>query len=165
MFVSAIQVSYRFEAPKKLRFVVIDIDKVGGKMEEQRLIGTIISFFLFLIKFPRIFLFFFLNCGDYETTAAQIIAAVGQSWIMPLVPPSGSKKAAGLINVTAEEVRDFSLTVHFHFAGKKLDRKDFFKIGRSDPFLRISRKRSDNTWERVHQVRFRIFFYIRVIFN
>lgn len=92
---------------------------------------------------------------------AQIIASVGQSWSMPLVAPSGQRasKKPGIINVTAEEARDFALTVHFHFAGKKLDRKDFFNMGRSDPFLRISRKRADGTWELVHQVIFHFFLF------
>ena len=44
-FATPIVLDYRFEERQNLRFLVVDIDKEGGKLEEQEIIGTVISFY------------------------------------------------------------------------------------------------------------------------
>ena len=58
--------------------------------------------------------------------------------------------SVGTIVINSKETSDSALSVIFHLAGHKLARKDFF--GKSDPFLRIYRKRNDGTYDVVHKV-------------
>ena len=59
-FAKAIITTFKFEEQQRLRFVVIDVDKENGKISDQDLIGTLISFQIFCF-YKNIFAFFFLN--------------------------------------------------------------------------------------------------------
>ncbi|KAI8827199.1 KIAA1599 protein-like protein [Fimicolochytrium jonesii] len=112
-FAKAIELDYYFEEEQKLRFVVIDIDKPNGRIQDQDLLGT------------------------YETTLANILSASGQHIQKPLVHPTNPNGKAGYLRVAAEEVTDSKSVIKMTFHGQKLDKKDFF--GKSDPFFQISK--------------------------
>ena len=110
-FTKSIVVDYYFEQVQHLKFVVLDIDKPTGSIEDQDVIG------------------------EAYTTVGNILGAQGQRVTKQL--QNSKKKNAGTITVSAEEVQDMRMAVKLRFSGRHLDKKDFF--GKSDPFFRISR--------------------------
>ena len=52
-FAKAIITTFKFEEQQRLRFVVIDVDKENGKIADQDLIGTLISFSIFFTTFKN----------------------------------------------------------------------------------------------------------------
>ena len=72
-------------------------------------------------------------------------------------------KNVGEITIFAEEMKDIQMNVFLRFEGRNLDKKDWF--GKSDPFLRILRKRQDNSWEAVHKVLLIFTTYFYQLFN
>ncbi|KAJ3127828.1 Copine-8 [Nowakowskiella sp. JEL0407] len=111
-FVTKITTPFIFEETQLLRFVVIDIDGNSTRIEDHDLLGV------------------------YETNLSSIITANGRSVMKPLQHPK-KKTNNGYIMISATEVTENRMNVKLHFAGRKLDKKDFF--GKSDPFFVINR--------------------------
>eukprot|EP00298_Acanthocystis_sp_HF-20_P011657 c19505_g1_i1.p1 GENE.c19505_g1_i1~~c19505_g1_i1.p1 ORF type:complete len:525 (+),score=213.29 c19505_g1_i1:125-1699(+) len=123
-FTTLIEMEYWFEESQPLRIVVVDVDNPKSKdLKKQDYIGS------------------------FETRLAAVITAPGQELTGPL-KLDNSQGARGIITIRAEEKTESKQSVELHFAGEKLDSKDFF--GKSDPFLKIFRARENGAWEAVH---------------
>ncbi|TPX67655.1 hypothetical protein SpCBS45565_g03617 [Spizellomyces sp. 'palustris'] len=116
-FAKGIVIDYYFEEEQRLKFVVMDIDKPNGSIQDQDLLGT------------------------FETTLATIVTASGQALQRPLAHPNRAK--AGYIKIVAEEQTNLKHVVKMTYHGRDLDKKDFF--GKSDPFYQISRTQEDGS--------------------
>eukprot|EP01135_Chromosphaera_perkinsii_P010266 Nk52_evm8s2085 gene=Nk52_evmTU8s2085 len=123
VFTEHVCVDYCFERVQKMMFKVIDVDDQSQVLERQDLIG------------------------DFTCTLGQIMGSRGGTIRGELVDGKGRK--GGVVHVSAEEVQDMKAVLHLQFTGIGLTKKDFF--GKSDPFLRISRMRSDGSFQAVHK--------------
>ena len=86
--------------------------------------------------------------GMAEIVLADLVSG-GCKMVQKLTNPKHSTKDCGSITINAEEISSNKSSVIFGIYGQHLDKKDFF--GKSDPFLRISKSREDNTFVSVHQ--------------
>eukprot|EP01096_Ripella_sp_DP13-Kostka_P000596 TRINITY_DN1064_c2_g1_i2.p1 TRINITY_DN1064_c2_g1~~TRINITY_DN1064_c2_g1_i2.p1 ORF type:complete len:956 (+),score=432.93 TRINITY_DN1064_c2_g1_i2:97-2964(+) len=125
VFSKSIVVEYHFERVQELRFSVFDIDSESTRIDDHDFIGSV------------------------DTTLGEIMGARGQSKNFALKNPGSSDHKLGIIKVSGEEVRDLKYTVTFQLKASKLDKKDLF--GKSDPFIRILRKKLDGTYDAVHK--------------
>eukprot|EP00039_Didymoeca_costata_P030889 m.31966 g.31966 ORF g.31966 m.31966 type:complete len:532 (+) comp8364_c0_seq2:55-1650(+) len=125
-FVTPINVNYFFEEVQQLRLTVYDSDanQGGGSLQQHDFIG------------------------ECEATLGEVVGAGGGHFSKPLLQKEGKKKG-GIINVEANEVKESNSSITLHFAGKHLDKKDFF--GKSDPYLEISYENSVGGWSVVHK--------------
>jgi len=71
--------------------------------------------------------------GRMECSLGEVVAAGGKGLTKTLV----GDKAGQTITVTAEELFSCREWIHLTLAAKKLDRKDWFGFGSSDPFLTL----------------------------
>lgn len=122
-FSKSVPVDYYFEEVQQIRFVVCDIDKPSGRMEDQDLIGEV-------------------TC-----TLSDIVASRG-AMSRKLMNPKYTQNL-GTLHVRAHEVKDLKTTARLTLSGSRLDKKDFF--GKSDPYLVISRQNKDQSWTVVHR--------------
>eukprot|EP00301_Raphidiophrys_heterophryoidea_P006344 c12566_g1_i3.p1 GENE.c12566_g1_i3~~c12566_g1_i3.p1 ORF type:complete len:419 (+),score=106.01 c12566_g1_i3:44-1258(+) len=121
-FTTLIEIDYFFEEVQSLRIMCVDIDDFKSQdLNRQDFIGSI------------------------ETRLSNILTSSGQQLTLPL---KKGNSPHGIVIVRAEEVIASKQSVVFHFAGEKLDKKDFF--GKSDPFLKFFRARENGVWEAIH---------------
>lgn len=128
-FPDQILFNYQFEVQQYLRFEVYDRDAEDEDLKKHDFIG------------------------GANTTLASIMGSKGALWSSDLLSPQ-SGRVRGKLIVRGEEVASCKDVAHLQFAASKLDRKDWFGLGRSDPFVTISRSREDGSfvkvWESEH---------------
>jgi len=118
--------NYQFEIQQYLRFEIYDRDSKSEDLNKQDFIG------------------------GANTTLGFIMGAKGTTWSTDLFLPQSSRPR-GKIIVRGEEVVSCKDVAFLQFGASKLDRKDWFGLGRSDPFVTISRSRDDGSFVKVWQ--------------
>jgi len=101
-------VDYFFEETQPLKFMVLDIDKKGGRLDQQEFIG------------------------EHICNLAEIICSV-KIYTRNLMHPHHKNQSRGTITILTEEIAEINQNAKFKFKGTHLDKKDLF--GKSDPFL------------------------------
>ncbi|XP_046859576.1 copine-3-like [Xenia sp. Carnegie-2017] len=122
-FTKPINIDYHFEIIQKLLFSVFDIDNETSQLDDDDFLGQM------------------------ECNLGQIVSNV--RYTQPLKQKSGRQH--GKITVTAEEVSKSNDKVELIMRAQKLDKKDF--LGKSDPYLLISRQISDGSFVSVHKTK------------
>ncbi|KNC82961.1 hypothetical protein SARC_04754 [Sphaeroforma arctica JP610] len=125
VFTTAITIDYRFEQRQELTFVLVDVDKPGLGLDKQDIIGV------------------------SKTTLGDIVGSRGSTREFRL-KSEGKRDIGGILVVSAAEVVEDRRVVEFEFSATGLDNKDGF-FGKSDPFLRIYRKRDDGQFDAVYK--------------
>ncbi|XP_028399865.1 copine-3-like isoform X2 [Dendronephthya gigantea] len=120
-FTKPINVDYQFERVQKLLFSVFDIDNETSQLDDDDFLGQM------------------------ECNLGQIVSSV--RYTQPLKFKNG--QVYGKITVTAEEISQGNDKVSLTFRAQKLDKKDF--LGKSDPYLIISRQLPDGSFAPVHK--------------
>jgi len=67
----------------------------------------------------------------------------------PLELPKEFRNKTSTISIVAEELSGNKEVVHLKVNGRKLDKKDF--LGKSDPYILISKMLDDGTYSQVHK--------------
>merc|ERR1712126_10538 len=98
---------FTFERRQKLRFDVYDEDNASKDLDNHDFIGRM------------------------ECSLGEIVSSQGRGFTKPLV----GEKENQTITVIAEELQSCKEWIHLTLSGKKLDRKDWWGFGSSDPFL------------------------------
>ncbi|EAL70459.1 phospholipid-binding protein [Dictyostelium discoideum AX4] len=109
-FKKSVIIDYHFENIQNLSFIVVDIDKEikrVGDLEGNDIIG------------------------QYTTTLGNIISKPNKKVISEI---KHKGKETGVIEITAEEIRETGHNFLFKINGTKLDKKDLFT---SDPYFKI----------------------------
>lgn len=122
-FVTPFTVDYFFEEIQKVKIEVYDLDNATSKLTDDDFLGKV------------------------ECNLAQIVSR--NPFSAPLEKTDGKPIGGSLIYVRSEEVREGGEMVFLHIGATKVDNKDF--MGKSDPFLEISRQVSDGSWQVVHR--------------
>ncbi|KNC81853.1 hypothetical protein, variant [Sphaeroforma arctica JP610] len=125
IFTTAITANFVFESHQEITFLVLDIDKPDGNLEQQDIIGL-------------------ATC-----TLGQIVGCKGEAFQINLKTPK-KKKKAGTLSISAEEVVQNNDIVAFQLAARNLNIKDGL-FTKSQTFLRISRQRKDGQYDAVHR--------------
>eukprot|EP01027_Heterolobosea_sp_BB2_P009704 GEZU01014294.1.p1 GENE.GEZU01014294.1~~GEZU01014294.1.p1 ORF type:complete len:479 (+),score=115.69 GEZU01014294.1:68-1438(+) len=122
-FTKSFVIDYYFEETQTLRFGVYDIDNASTySLADDDFIGQV------------------------ECTLGEIVGARGQVLHRPIM---NRNRKTGTMIIRAEEVAANNDTVALQFAGAKLAKKDF--LGKSDPYLVISKQNEDGTFTVVHK--------------
>uniref|UniRef100_A0A6B2L0E4 C2 domain-containing protein n=1 Tax=Arcella intermedia TaxID=1963864 RepID=A0A6B2L0E4_9EUKA len=126
-FSKSIELDYFFEKVQPLKFVVLDVDDEKGKIQDQDMIG------------------------DVVTTLGNVVGSKG-TFVGKIIHPK--RKNNGFVIISAEEVQDLKQDVIFKLSATNLDKKDFF--GKSDPFIEIYRpsNKDDGNWVMVHRTEY-----------
>lgn len=122
-FSKAVIVDYFFEELQKLKFFIHDIDSPTSNLKSADFLG------------------------EMECTLGQLVSS--GTYTKPLVLKGAPGGQAGTITVVAEEVVGGNDEVFLQFRAEKLDKKDF--LGKSDPYLELSRSKGDGTFVVVHR--------------
>ncbi|XP_076470545.1 copine-3-like [Babylonia areolata] len=120
-FTRTFVVDYHFEKVQKLKISVYDVDSADTSLRHDDFLGEV------------------------ETTLGQVVCK--RCYAAPLQLFPGRKAGKGVIKVIAEEIKRKQGTVEMHFHAKNLDKKDV--LGKSDPYLKVLRKESDDSWREV----------------
>jgi len=121
-FIKPIVVEYHFEEWQPIKFLVLDIDKANGKIEDQDYIG------------------------EFECDLAEIITST-ETLKKPLyrVVKNEREPLKSFILIHSEQIKSNSSKVNFKFSAEKLEKKDFGLFGGlSDPYLKLSQKTTDS---------------------
>ncbi|CAG7668662.1 unnamed protein product [Allacma fusca] len=118
-------VDYRFEERQLLKFSVYDWDGNSYSLSAHDYLGC---------------------C---ECSLGEIVAAPNKKFERNMVLPPQFGGKTSLITVVAEELGANKEIVHFKINGRKLDKKDF--LGKSDPYLVISKLMDDGSWAIAHK--------------
>lgn len=123
-FANGFVVEYFFEEVQKIKFEVYDLDNATPKLTDDDFLGML------------------------ECNLAQVIAK--NPFYSPLKKKNGKDNMANsTITVRSEEVKEGGEMAFMSFSAKKLDNKDF--MGKSDPYIEISKGMPDGTWVVVHR--------------
>ncbi|XP_053401185.1 copine-3-like isoform X2 [Mercenaria mercenaria] len=122
-FTKAFAIDYLFEEVQKVKVAVYDLDNSTPKLGDDDFLGQI------------------------ECTLGQIVA--GRPFHKPLLSKSGKPAGEGSIIIRSEEVKEGGEIAMCTFRAKKLENKDF--LGKSDPYLQISKGNPDGSWQVVHR--------------
>ncbi|CAG2215173.1 Copine-5,Copine-8,Copine-1,Copine-2,Copine-A,Copine-4,Copine-9,Copine-7,Copine-6,Copine-3 [Mytilus edulis] len=123
-FANGFVVEYFFEEVQKIKFEVYDLDNATPKLTDDDFLGML------------------------ECNLAQVISK--NPFYSPLKKKNGKDNMANsTITVRSEEVKEGGLMAYMSFSAKKLDNKDF--MGKSDPYIEISKGMPDGTWVVVHR--------------
>jgi len=114
---------YTFERRQLFRFDVYDEDTASNNLSDHDFIGRM------------------------ECSLGEIVASQGKGLTRPLV----GEKVGQTITVVAEELLSCKEWIHLTFSGKKLDRKDWWGFGSSDPFLTFLKAGEFSQWTVVHR--------------
>jgi hypothetical protein len=106
--------------------LLYDIDRPGSNVEEKDFIGEV------------------------QCQVADIVGARGSRLTRAIVHPR--RRYSGVLIVTAEEMSDLKMGVRFNVSGTSLDKKDI--LGKSDPFLTISKSTEGGTWTVIHRTEY-----------
>ncbi|XP_060567238.1 copine-3-like [Ruditapes philippinarum] len=122
-FTKAFPIDYLFEEVQKVNIAVYDIDNSTSKLSDDDFLGQL------------------------ECTLGQIVA--GRPFHKPLLSKSGKPAGESTIIIRSEEVKEGGEVAMFTFKARKLENKDF--LGKSDPYLQISKGNSDGSWQVIHR--------------
>ncbi|XP_061162370.1 copine-3-like [Saccostrea echinata] len=122
-FTRAFRVDYFFEEVQKVKVEVYDLDNETATLEDDDFLGKI------------------------ECNLGEIVSRNPYSG--PLLKKDGKPMGGSTISIRSEEVKEGGEMVHMKFSATKLDNKDF--LGKSDPYLEISKKATDGSWQVVHR--------------
>ncbi|XP_063440422.1 copine-3-like isoform X2 [Mytilus trossulus] len=123
-FANGFVVEYFFEEVQKIKFEVYDLDNATPKLTDDDFLGML------------------------ECNLAQVISK--NPFHSPLKKKNGKDNMANsTITVRSEEVKEGGEMAYMSFSAKKLDNKDF--MGKSDPYIEISKGMPDGTWVVVHR--------------
>jgi len=120
-----ILLDYHFELVQELRFDVYDRDSQSEDLSTHDYIGSI------------------------RTTLSRIMGSRGSTYSDFLMGKNGKTGKFGKMIIRAEEVQSCKDIIHIQFSAHKLDRKNWFGLGRSDPFFTVSKSREDGGWVKV----------------
>lgn len=119
---------YKFEERQHLRFDVYDSDSNSPNLEDHDFIGSM------------------------ECSLGEVISHQGKGLTRHLV---GSGRSAGnkkqTITVTSEELISNKEYLNLSIGAQKLDAKDWWGLGSSDPFLTVSKSGEYGQWTVVHR--------------
>eukprot|EP00118_Oscarella_pearsei_P004773 m.20861 g.20861 ORF g.20861 m.20861 type:complete len:578 (+) comp28096_c0_seq4:2467-4200(+) len=116
-------VDYHFEEEQPLKFGLYDVDSASRSLAKHDFIG------------------------EAEVSMANIVVA-GQALVKTLTKP-GEKSPRGKIHISSEESEENKSKIEFIIGGSHLDKKDF--LGKSDPYLEISRGSEGGSFVLVHR--------------
>nr|XP_022339072.1 copine-3-like [Crassostrea virginica]XP_022339073.1 copine-3-like [Crassostrea virginica] len=122
-FATPFTVDYYFEEVQKVKLEVYDLDNATSKLSDDDFLGKV------------------------ECNLAQIVSR--NPFSAALEKKDGKPIGGSLIYVRSEEVREGGEMVFLHIGATKVDNKDF--MGKSDPFLEISKQTSDGSLQVVHR--------------
>ncbi|CAB4000096.1 copine-3-like isoform X1, partial [Paramuricea clavata] len=120
-FSKTITINYYFEMVQKLKFIVYDVDNETVQLGDDDFLGSM------------------------ECTLGQIVSKKNYTEKLTIK----NKQTAGTITIVAEEINESNEIVQLVFHGKSLDKKDL--LGKSDPYLVISKQLPDGTKVVVHK--------------
>jgi len=119
---------YKFEERQLLKFEVYDADDNSSNLNNHDFIGSI------------------------ECSLGEVVSASARGFTKHLIGAGRSaQNKRQTIIVTAEEVISNKEVLFLHFGASGLDAKDFFGLGKSDPFLTISRSGEYQNFTVVHR--------------
>jgi hypothetical protein len=122
------EVSYKFESRQMLKFDVYDLDSDSARLEDHDFIGS---------------------C---ECSLGEIVSAQGRGLTRRVIGAgSTANNMKQSITIIAEEMLSSREALKLSLSGLKLDRKDWFGFGRSDPFITISKSGEYGTFTVVHR--------------
>ena len=115
--------NYQFEARQMLKVEVYDSDSDSRRLEDHD------------------------HIGSCECSLGEVLTAQGKGLTRKLV----GEKVDQTITLVAEELLACKEVIKLRLSGKKLDRKDWWGFGSSDPFLTILRAGEYGQWRVVHR--------------
>jgi len=118
VFATPIPVDYYFEEVQMMKFVVVDIDRPIDSLVGQDMVG------------------------DVQLALSDIVGSRAQSASRKILHPIRPEN--GILIIRAEEIKDMQMNVKFNISATHLDKKDF--LGKSDPYLEISKESLDGSW-------------------
>ena len=125
------EVSYKFEPRQMLKFDVYDRDSKSVKIQDHDFLGS---------------------C---ECSLGEVVSAQGRGLTRRVIGVgSTTNNTKQSITIVAEEILASREVLKLNLSGLKLDRKDWFGFGRSDPFLTISKSNEHGTFIVVHRTEF-----------
>mmetsp|Transcript_5176 Transcript_5176/g.9026 ORF Transcript_5176/g.9026 Transcript_5176/m.9026 type:complete len:682 (-) Transcript_5176:1507-3552(-) len=137
-FIKAIEIVYRFEERQLLEIDVVDVDSEYSAANVQA---------IDLKKQDYL--------GSSSVVVGEIIGSLGMTKLVPIKVPQAFQnrvkpQAPPFIRIIAMELPEQNPHLSLQFAGEDLDKKDL--LGKSDPFLKISRKVYDPDSNRPDQM-------------
>uniref|UniRef100_K1QAM7 Copine-7 n=1 Tax=Magallana gigas TaxID=29159 RepID=K1QAM7_MAGGI len=130
-FAHAFTVDYFFEEVQKVKVEVYDLDNETASLADDDFLGMI------------------------ECNLGVIVSR--NPFSAPLLKKDGKPMGGSTITIRSEEVKEGGEMVHMKFRATKLDNKDF--LGKSDPYLEISKRAADGSWQVVHRTEFDCYDY------
>lgn len=119
---------YKFEERQLLKFEVYDADDNSSNLDNHDFIGSL------------------------ECSLGEVVSASSRGFSRPLIGAGRSaQNKKQTITITAEEVIANKEVLKLKFGAKGLDAKDFFGLGKSDPFVTISRSGEYGGFTVVHR--------------
>jgi len=120
--------SYKFEERQQLRFDVYDSDSNSSNLEDHDFIGSM------------------------ECSLGEVITQQGRGLTRQLIGAGKSaRNKKQTITVTSEELISNKEHLNLKISASKLDAKDWWGLGSSDPFLTISKSGEYGHWTVVHR--------------
>jgi len=120
--------SYKFEERQQLRFDVYDSDSSSSNLEDHDFIGSM------------------------ECSLGEVITQQGRGLTRQLIGAGKSaRNKKQTITVTSEELISNKEHLNLKISASKLDAKDWWGFGSSDPFLTISKSGEYGHWTVVHR--------------
>jgi len=120
--------SYKFEERQQLRFDVYDSDSNSSNLEDHDFIGSM------------------------ECSLGEVITQQGRGLTRQLIGAGKSaRNKKQTITVTSEELISNKEHLNLKISASKLDAKDWWGLGSSDPFLTISKSGEYGQWTVVHR--------------
>jgi len=120
--------SYKFEERQQLRFDVYDSDSSSSNLEDHDFIGSM------------------------ECSLGEVITQQGRGLTRQLIGAGKSaRNKKQTITVTSEELISNKEHLNLKISASKLDAKDWWGLGSSDPFLTISKSGEYGHWTVVHR--------------
>lgn len=116
---------YKFEERQLLKFDVYDADSDSPRLEDHDFIGST------------------------QCSLGEVVACQGRAFTKPLIGDGGNHRQ--VLCLTAEELLENKEVLHLSMGARKLDRKNWWGWGSSDPFLTISKAMENGTWVVVHR--------------
>jgi len=117
--------TYKFEERQLLKFEVYDSDSDSTNLEDHDLIGSM------------------------ECSLGEVVTQQGKGFTRQLTGGARNKKQT--ITITSEELISNKEHLNLKISATKLDAKDWWGLGSSDPFLTISKSGEYGQWTVVHR--------------
>ncbi|KAL3860055.1 hypothetical protein ACJMK2_010227 [Sinanodonta woodiana] len=122
-FAKSFVVDYFFEEVQKVKVAVYDVDNTTPTLSDDDFLGQI------------------------ECTLGQLVAS--NPYKKPLTKTDGKQFEKSIIIIRSQEIKTGGEVANFTIRAKKLENKDF--LGKSDPYLEISRHLPDGSVQVIHR--------------